>query len=372
MFALAAPAAVWAAEPAPVLIQSGPGRFEIAALESQAAQTVAAQADEAWRMLAVPLGLPAAFSTPVFVRLVPAGDWREVATFHTIVEAGGVVSARVRWSEPPRAQDVRRALVEALLLRLAVAEHGANEKLAAPLWLEAACLGWWQTRAEAAQLDALKQESARLAPPSLANMLGWREGAAEPRRLGVGTVWLLSFLQVESRRTDEWPAFLRRLLGGEEAGPALAATFAGRFRNDAERELWWETGWHHLIGARALPTLEAAESRRALAEAMRFVFALDGRDTVEPLRAVLAHGREPAIDAELKRHAVALDRLLPVLHPFYRNAGLSLADALATREGGAGRRESLCAAVDRDWRDAVELETAATAALDALEKKSRD
>mgnify|MGYP006969313955 CR=1 FL=1 len=50
------------------------------------------------------------------------------------------------------------AALRDLLMRLAVAQHGVHERLAAPLWLEHACMVWWSVRAEPAQLDALKQQ----------------------------------------------------------------------------------------------------------------------------------------------------------------------------------------------------------------------
>src|SRR5688572_1376558 len=53
---------------APVLIQNAAGRFEVAAVDPTAAHAVAAAADEVWRLLAAPLGLPDGFSSPVFVR----------------------------------------------------------------------------------------------------------------------------------------------------------------------------------------------------------------------------------------------------------------------------------------------------------------
>ena len=366
--ALGVAARAGAAEAVPVIFQSAPGRFEVAATDSTAAQRVTALAGEAWAMLTAPLGLPERFSSPVFVRLVPAAEWGETATFRVMVEAGGVVSTRVRWEERTPETFVRRALVQALLMRLAVAQHGVTEKLAAPLWLEHACIGWWRTRAEAAQFDALKQETARLAPPALGELLAWQRGNPEPRVLAAGAVWLLTFLQGESGKAGEWPALLVRLLGGENADTALAATFPGRFSNGSERELWWQTGWHHLRRVHTLPTLEAAESRGLLAGAARFVLAHDdGSDVVTPLRAVLAHASEPLVDAELARRVTELNRLLPALHPFYRNAGLSLATALGTR--GAAKYEAVCAAFEQDWHDARELEAATTAALDALEKK---
>ena len=319
-------------------------------------------------MLAAPLGLPDAFPSSVFVRVVPATEWVEPAAFRVIVEAGGVVSVRLRWSEATPEIFVRRALVQGLLMRLAVAQHGVNERIAAPLWLELACLGWWQTRADAAQLDALKQETARLVPPALASLLGWQRGDAESRELAVGATWLLTFLQGESGRAGEWQTMLRRLLEGEDGVIALAGSYAGRFVSDGERELWWQTGWHHLRRGRTLPSLEAAESRMALADAARFVFSAGGHEVVLPLREVLKRASEPAVEAGLKRHAAELDRVVSSLHPFYRNTGLSLAEALAARSATAERREARCSAFEQDWRDALELEAATTMALDTLER----
>lgn len=357
------------AGPAPVLFQSGPGRFEVAAIDATAAGAVVGLAEEAWRVLAAPLALPDGFSSPVFVRLVPAADWAEAEGFRVIVEAGGVVSVRVRWSEPAPTAVVRRALVQGLLRRIAVARRGAGARMMVPRWLEQACTGWWETRADGAQLDALKQETARLAPPALADVLDWSPDGAEVRPLAVASVWLLTLLQEESGRAREWPALLDRLLAGEEPATALTASFPGRFGSDSERELWWQTGWHHVRRVRTLPALEAAESRGELADLARFIFADGNQDAVVPLSIALAHGGELLVAADLKRRLAELNRLLLVLHPFYRNAGLALADALGARATTSERREALCAAFERDWRDATGLETATAAALDALERE---
>src|SRR4051812_6613603 len=53
------------AAPAPAIFQSAPGRSEIAALDAAAAERVAARAEEGWRTLMAPLGLPERFSTPI-------------------------------------------------------------------------------------------------------------------------------------------------------------------------------------------------------------------------------------------------------------------------------------------------------------------
>ncbi|MFM9091649.1 MAG: hypothetical protein ACKOUK_07930, partial [Verrucomicrobiota bacterium] len=107
---------------APVLAASLAGRFEVASMDAAVAHRVAAAAEEGWRVLAAPLGLPPAFPSPVFVRVVPAGAAGAPATHELAVETGGLVTL---WLGP-RAQEgraLRLALVDALLHRLGVALH---------------------------------------------------------------------------------------------------------------------------------------------------------------------------------------------------------------------------------------------------------
>src|SRR5690606_27180581 len=104
------PERVAAASAAPGMFQSAPGPYEIAAIDVLSAQPVVTRAAEAWRLLTAPLGLPAAFSTSILVRLVPSSEWRESGPFRVIVESGGLVSVRVRWSETLPEDHLRRAL----------------------------------------------------------------------------------------------------------------------------------------------------------------------------------------------------------------------------------------------------------------------
>jgi hypothetical protein len=356
--------------PAPVLLQSTPGRFEIAAIQSETAGVVAAEANDAWRYLAVPLALPDAFASPIFVRVVPAADWRGPEPFRVALEPG-VVSLWLSGEAARDRQVARRALVRALLMRLAVAQRGVIAQVMVPPWLEVGVVNWWSARAAPAVMDAFKQESIGLAPPGLDELLAWQAGQPEPRSASVGSYWLLSFLMSESSRAGEWSACVSRLLAGDEPLGALAASFPGRFATADERELWWQTGWHALRRVRTLPVLDAAESHDEIAALARFVFARDERDEVVPLEAVLAHGAEPAVRAELARRSADVARLVPALHPFFRNAGLSLGEALASRPGTASRRAALGAAFEQDWRDAIELEAATRRALDQLEQSRR-
>jgi hypothetical protein len=353
------------------MVQSAPGRFEVAAVDPSAAHAVATLAEECWRHLEGPLLLPTSFSSPVFVRLLRAtGEGADPALYRVNVEAGGVVSV---WINGEGATpEVRRALVHGLLARLGVAWHGVGGVPTVPLWLEHACTGWWRTRADGAALDALKQRTAAFNPPPIARLLDWRSEQEEVAEDRGAAVWLLAFLQQESGRGGEWGTLLRRLLAGGDPQAALAAAYPGRFFGPVAREMWWQTGWHQVRRVRSLPALEAAESRLLLAGLSRFVLAAaDGEsDRVVPLREVLAHGDEPLLQAEVARRAAELGRSLSSLHPFYRNAGLSLAEVFGSGGRDAGKSEARCADFDQDWRDAIELEAAANAALDALESRA--
>ncbi len=356
---------------APSVFRTAPGRFEVSAGEVDAARMVTSAAEEGWRLLAGPLALPEAFSSPIFVRVIAADEWREPAPFRTIVETGALVSLRLRWSPDLPERLIRRAIVQALLMRLAVAQHGVNDRLTAPLWLEHACVGWWETRAEVAQLDSLQQRSARHAPATLSAVLGWQRGEAEDEARINSATWLLTFLQTEAARSEEWRTLLRRLLGGEPPLVALRATYPRRFEQAEEAELWWTTGFHHVRRIRPVPTLDARESRAELLALQRLVVSEEGRDAdkVVSLRTMLEHAPEPFVAAETQRRAAELGRVLPALHPFFRNAGLALAEVFAARTAGAAKRDEVCRAFETDWRDALELESASKAALDALESR---
>jgi hypothetical protein len=163
---------------------------------------------------------------------------------------------------------------------------------------------------------------------------------------------------------------LRRLLAGGDPQAMLAQCYPGRFHGVAARELWWQTGWHHARRVRTLPTQEAEESRRQLAGFARFVFAAGdgGNDQVLDLRTVLARRAEPLVAAEVARRAADLGRLVTAMHPFYRNAALSLAEAFAA--GDVRAREKACALFEQDWRDGRVLEETSAAILDRLEREA--
>lgn len=361
-----------AADAIPVLVRSAPGRFEVSAIDAMVAHAVVSVAEECWRHLEVPLALPAAFSSPIFVRLTPAGNAAAAGEPYQVnVEPGGVVSVWLR-ADFGSEGVLRRALVHGLLSRLAVARHGASVQPTVPRWLEQACLGWWLTRAEPAQLDALKQRAAGMTPPGIAGLLDWPRDGVERPEFATNAVWLLTFLQVESGRAGEWGTMLRRLFAGDDPQAVLATSYPGRFHGTEARELWWQTGWHHARRMRALPVLEAAESRVQLGALARFVFAApegDG-DVVVPLRTVLGRRSEALVGAEVARRATELRHLIPSLHPFYRNAGLSLAEGFGPVTKGRENSAALCASFEQDWRDALEIEAATNAALDALERGS--
>ena len=359
------------AAPTPVMIQGSPGRFEIAAVDPTLAHGVAAAAEEAWRVLSGPLALPEAFPSPVYFRINPAEEVKgDTVPFRVTVEIGGIVSVRLR-ADAATVSMTRRALVQSLLMRLAVAKHGVTQYLTVPLWLEHACVGYWQTRVDAARFDALKQRAARDSPPTVETLVNWKRGEPEPQSHAAGAIWLMAFFQSESGRTGEWQTLLLRLLQGDDPLLAVAISYPGRFNSAESRELWWRTGYHHLRRIRTLPALELAESREQLGGLTRFVYSdpAGNRDVVVPLRGVLTRAGEPIVNSELTRRSSELAKLITTLHPFYRNAGLSLSDAIAARGESAAKRERACATFEQDWRDAVELEAATRRSLDELERR---
>ncbi|MBM3842330.1 MAG: hypothetical protein FJ397_03535 [Verrucomicrobia bacterium] len=358
---------------APVLAASLAGRFEVASMDAAVAHRVAAAAEEGWRVLTAPLGLPPAFPSPVFVRVVPAGTPGAPPTHDVAVEAGGLVTL---WLGP-RAQEgraLRVALVDALLHRLGVAWHGATVQPVVASWLVLGAAGWWETRVDGARLDALREASRRHPPPELVRLLDGTRGVSGTEGEAAGAIWLFTFLLAESGRGGEWPRLLARLLAGGDPQAMVAQAYPGRFGGPDERELWWQTGWHYHLRQRVLPGLEAEEARELLATLARFVFADEaGADRLPPLAEVLARRSEPLVAAELARRGVDLGRSIAGMHPFYRNAALTLAEAFALGAGPEAdrRREALLAQWERDWADGRALEAATTEALDRWEARRR-
>ena len=356
---------------APVIAASLAGRFEVASMDASVAHRVAAAAEEGWRVLATPLGLPPAFPSPVFVRIVPSGTPGTPRTHEVAVEPGGLVTL---WLGP-RAQEgrnLRVALTDALLHRLGVALHGATTPPVVASWLVLGAAGWWETRVDGARLDALREVSRRAPPPELVRLLDGPRGPTGPEGDAAGATWLFTFLLAESSRSGEWPRLLARLLAGGDPQAMLAQAYVGRFGGPEDRELWWRTGWHHHLRQRVLPGLEAEEARELLAALGRFVFADEGgRDRLVPLTEVLARRSEPLVAAELSRRGAELGRSVAGMHPFYRNAALTLAEALALPPGPEGDRRQPALGVqwDRDWADGLALEAATRAALDRWEAR---
>jgi len=361
---------LWAALPlrgaAPVIAASLAGRFEVASMDAAVAHRVAAAAEEGWRVLATPLGLPPAFSSPVFVRILPPGTPGGAATHEVAVEPGGLVTLWLG-ARAQAGRELRRALVDALLHRLGVALHGATVPPVVAPWLVVGAAGWWETRVDGARLDALRDASRRRPPTDLVALLEAPRGGSGPEPDEAGATWCLTFLLAESGRGGEWPRLLGRLLAGGDPQAMLAQAYAGRFGGAEVRELWWQTGWHHHVRQRVLPGLEAEEAREALEVLARFVMAEEGGgDRLVSLAEVLGRRAEPLVAAELARRGADLGRIVAAMHPFYRNAALTLAEAFALPAGleADRRREALVVQWERDWADGRALEAATAAALD--------
>ncbi len=369
----AAPDLIPPLPPAPHTFETAPGQFEISSFDLAAAGSGLTVAEEVWQSLERPLDLPPhGFPMPITVRLLPSTQWTATMPFQAAAELGGRVSVRVRWSpDPVGTAALRHALVQALLMRVAIAWHGLGPALRVPFWLEQGCLAWSLTHTHPALLDEWQQDSARTAPPTLEQVLGLKREAPAPRPEELGTLWLLAHLQAESGPERRWPALLRAMLGGEDPLTAVGRIYGGYFNNDPSRELWWQVGWHAQRRLSASAVSSAADSRVWVAGRARWVARRGEADLLLSLDEVFAARQQPWIAAELQQRIGQLKGELGSnsLHPFYRNAAVSLGRAYeAARMGNPGVFAIAEADAERDYADGLELENAADAALDQLEE----
>jgi hypothetical protein len=112
----------------------------------------------------------------------------------------------------------------------------------------------------------------------------------------------------------------------------------------------------------------STESRLFLADVARVVVAVGGDDVVVPLRFALRQPHEPTVAALLAAKALELERVLPALHLFYRNAGVSLAECLSPGKEPASDGDERAAAYERDWALGFDLENRSREILDAAER----
>ena len=347
---------------------TGTGQFEIITLDSSSIPKVLTEATDIWNALEVLLGLPAeGFPSAITVRLVPESQWSGSAVFLAVMEPGGWVSVRVRWTPEIDPMVLRRALVQALILRQAVFLHGAGNRLNVPLWLEQACAAMSLTKASASMLDALQQESARVTPPSIESLLRWQRGDVDSRRWELASFWLLKHLLADSEATNRWPVFLRSILAGENPVQTLQGTYGALWTDTATRELWWQVGFYHQSRLHGLPLLTQEESRTWLADRSRWLGIIEGREQALGLESICAWRKQSEIKTELADRVRQLKEMLAVIHPFYRNATISMGAMYeAALKGKEADFNAAKAALESDAVDGRELEDATGAALDAL------
>ena len=361
------PALPLSAGPVPRVFYTQRGQFEVVVPEAADARVVIAAGRSVWSALAGPLGLPEdGFNTPVSVRLVPAAEWKEPAPFTVSAALPGLVTVRVCWPVSVEGNVVRRALVNGLILRQAVAWHGVSARITVPLWLEQGCAALSRGRERPAVMDMYQQESARLAvPPSLTALLKAERGAGESREREQAALWLVLQLQAESVETDHWRRWLVGLIGGADALDSLPRVYAGLWADAPALELWWMTSFYHQARTRTLPMMSAAESRLWLDERSRWLAVRRGQEEVLGLAELPQLSRHGWLREELVKRSQQTRVTLPVIHPFYSNALLSLGRLYESAlKGNASAVKAALAQYERDSRDGRELEDTVGAILD--------
>ena len=350
-----------------------PGQFEIVVLDAADAQPALALGRSVWRALSAPLGLPKeGFGSPVSMRLVPAAKWTGLSPFITTVEPGGLVSVRVRWGGDTDPLFVRRAFVQGLILRQAVAWHAVGPRLTVPLWLEQACTAWSLVSERPAMLDSFQQESAGIAaPPSMPALLSWERGAVESRGWVLASLWL--FLQLQAEAGGEparWGRWIRGVVGGAAPLDTLPRSYPGLWPDAAAMELWWQTSFHHQRRLQSLPVMTAAASRSWMADRSRWLAGRDGREIVLPLGELHALRGEPWVRAELTARTGQVQSVLGVIHPYYTNAAISMGRLYeAALKGSDADFKTALGNFERDALDGRELEDTIGAILDTAPRK---
>ena len=366
----ATPAALPGKNETPLVFYTGKGQFEIIAIDEAAAQEALILASVVWRALAEPLALPpAGFSSAVAVRLVPGTKWKGPAAFSVAAEPGGMVGVRIGWDEKTDMRSVRRALVEAILLRQAVAWHGAAQRATVPLWLEQACIALSEVRERPAMLDAMQQESAHLKPPSLETVLRMERGAAASRGCELAAFWLFQYLETEAEPDAlRWTGWLRTIMGGSDPMQVLQQTYGRMWRTPAERELWWQVGFYNECRSSILPLMSMEETRNWLADRCRWLVLRGGYEQVLSLEDLWTFRSESWVRAGFVKRIEQLQNQLPRLHPFYRNAAISMGRMYQAAVTGDERDfKAAQKALSQDAVDGRELEDETGSALEALE-----
>lgn len=351
----------------PRVFYTRPGQFEVIVLDAADARLVLALGRAVWGALAEPLRLPAeGFNTPVSVRLVPAAQWSAPTAFTVTVETPGMVTVRVRWEAGVNANVLRRAMVHGLLMRQAASWYGVTSSLTVPLWLEHACAGLSRAKERPAIMDMFQQDSVRLAAaPSLASVLQWEHGAGESRERELAALWLLLQLQAESADGTQWQWWLRGVLGGAPALDTLPRIYSGLWANADDMELWWQTGFYHQAKKRSLPVMTASDSRAWLADRSRWLGVRQELERVVPLGELTRLRSETWVHRELGERAQQIRLKLPVVHPFYANAMVSLGRLYEAAH--KGKESAITAALgqfESDSIDGRELDETVGAILD--------
>ena len=348
------------------------GQFEIVVQDAADAQQALALGRSVWRALSAPLGLPKdGFATPVTLRLVPAAKWTEPGPFTATVEPGGWVSVRVRWGADSDPRFVRRAFVQGVILRQAVAWHAVGPRLTVPLWLEQACTAWSLVCERPAMLDAFQQESAGIAaPPPLRSLLLWERGGVESRDWELASLWLFLQLQAEPGDASRWGRWIRGVVGGAEPLDTLPRSYSGLWADAAMQELWWQTAFHHQCRLKSLPVMTAGDSRAWMADRSRWLAGREGREIVLPLGELTALRREPWVRTELAARIGQVQSVLGVIHPYYTNAAISMGRLYETvLKGSDADFKTALESFERDAIDGRELEDTVGALLDTAPRK---
>jgi len=345
--------------------------FQVFADDTFSAQYVATVGEMLAQRFGRILPPPARFSEPVFVNLVTRDEAGPEASFTSTYFPAGYAVVNLDWGPATRRENVERALAQGHLTHLSAA-YGQGA-VHVPFWLEVALQHLARVQSVPTHGQSLSGAVQRGRPLRLEEIFAAERGEASEPDFEASAYWLLLFLEREGRHRGQARNFLLRVLRGESAMHALAATFGDQLRSREEAHLWWMVGLSDLIRPAGAPVLSIAESRRRIAQLEAFTVSFGGEVQRVFSEQIWEHRRHPLVREELLRREQSIEIELGLIHPYFRNSLLSLGrllDAARTE-----REEEFRIAVNAFRQDTLQGEELAEdtrGILDDLSAELRD
>ncbi len=346
--------------------------FEIVSNEGASTNFTAALARSLIHTTRNWLRLPSGFPNRIFVQLESPERYRFEEPFRTNIEVAGNVTLSVRWDRETELEDLERALVRALLMRVAIWNRVPDESVSVPPWLEMGMQRTLQAAGDPSYVDAMVRSIRERGPMPLREILYRNEDEPPDEAFAVNAYWLLRHLDQAGGQSGRLHNFVLRLLAGGDPDASMMATFGSYIREIENAQLWWAVGVYERIQRRAVTQSHFHESRRLVNSHSRFTYRKEGEEVRLGVDELWEHRDEPVLRSDLVRRLQDMNLQMRLIHPFHFNSILSLRLTMMSLLEGTEEEYRRGVAMFRDdVREADLLFRETEEALDRLEEEIR-